>query len=302
MTTTYLVNSYDDFHKYFNHLKEDAMMGDGQRVYVVGLDTEFISKDNYPESFEKSNQWVVDNSCKIAVCIVQIASKSVCLVINLVKMGKQLPKRLIKLLTSESWIKLGVGIDNDMRLISSNYRLGHCSGSIELKSFALIAGHPTPNLELLYNQLIGGHVKKTDSIHDWTNDLTDEQISYAAKDAIMSYQLGTSMINPSIINIQKLVQMTMSNLLDIVIGNDDIKPAKIEKSLNTKVNNISKLNEYAQQMKLPSPEYTLIADNSKHPIKFIATCIFNDKKTDAIGLSKQEAKNIAARLMLEQIN
>jgi hypothetical protein len=277
-------------------------MGDGQKVYVVGLDTEFISRDNYPVSFDKSNQWVTDNSCKVAICIIQIASKSVCLVINLVKMGKPMPKKLIKLLTSESWIKLGVGIDNDMRLISSNYRLGHCSGSMELKSFALITGHPTPNLELLYNQLIGGHVKKTDSVHDWTKELTDEQISYAAKDAIMSYQLGISILNPSLSNIKDLINKNKSDKLDFVIGNDNIKPTKIERSLDTKINYIGKLNEYAQQLKLNSPEYASVADNTKHPIKFTVICTFNDKKTDATGLSKQEAKSIAAKLMLEQIN
>jgi len=279
------------------------MMGDGQKVYVVGLDTEFISKDNYPESFEKSSQWVINNSCRVATCILQVASKSVCLVINLVKMGKPLPKKLIKLLTSESWIKLGVGIDNDMRLISSNYQLGHCSGSIELKTFALIAGHPTPNLELLYNQLIGGHVKKTDSVHDWTKDLTDEQISYAAKDAIMSYQLGISILNPSVSNIKNVIDKHKSDKLEFTIGNDDdFKVAKIQKSEDQKINYVGRLNEYAQQFKLTSPEYSSVADTSKHPIKFIITCMFEGKKTDAMGLSKQEAKNIAAKLMLEQIN
>lgn len=300
MTTTYIVNSNDDFHKYFKYLKEDAVMGNNQKIYVVGLDTEFISKDNYPESFEKSDQWVINNECKVSICLIQVASKSVCLIINLVKMGKYLPKKLIKLLTSESWIKLGIGIDNDLRLISSNYELGHCSGSIELKTFALIAEHPKPNLELLYNQIIGGNVKKTDNMHDWTKDLTNEQISYAAKDAMMSYQLGISILNPSILMIKELTN-NKHDKLNFVIGNNDNQPIKIEKSESIQINYIGRLNEYCQQSKIKSPDYISESDNSKHPIKFIVTCNFLDKKTIGNGLNKQDAKNLAAKLMLEQL-
>ena len=303
VTTTYIINSHDDFHKYFKFLKEDAMMGNEQKIYVVGLDTEFISKDNYPESFAKSLTWLEDNeSCKIAMCTIQIASNSVCLVINLINLGKPLPKKLVTLLTSDSWIKFGIGIENDLRTLSLNYTLGHCSGSIELKSLALMANHPKPNLEQLYNQFIGGHVKKTDSVHDWSKELTDEQISYAARDAIMSYQLGMNMMKPTLETIVKVIHATTSNKLDINVANDDLLPKKIEKSIDPHVNYVGRLNEYAQRIKVDLPKYIVATDNSKHPIRFNATCKLLDKETVATGLNKQEAKMLCSKLMLELIN
>lgn len=302
-TTIYIINSHDDFHKYFKYLKEDAMVGDGQKVYVIGLDTEFICKDNYPESFARSSGWLEDNeSCKMAMCTIQVASNSVCLVINLVNLMKPLPKKLVTMLTSDSWVKFGIGIENDLRILSLNYKLGHCSGSIELKSLALMANHPKPNLEHLYNQFIGGHVKKTDSVHDWSKELTDEQISYAARDAIMSYQLGMRIMKPTLDTIVKVIQVTSSNKLKINIGNDDLLPKKIEKSNDPHINYVGRLNEYAQWTKITLPKYDMMSDKSSHPIKFNVTCHLLDKETSATGLSKQEAKTISAKLMLELLN
>ena len=303
-TTTYIINTFNDFHQYFNHLKDDAMMGDTQKIYVIGLDTEFICQDNYPESFEQSINWLENNTnCKIAMCTLQIASNNVCMVINLTKMGKPLPKKLVTLLTSDSWVKFGIGIENDLRILSLNYGLGHCSGSMELKSLALMANHPNPNLEFMYNQFVGGHVKKTNSIHDWTQDLTDEQISYAARDAIMSYQVGMTVLKPTLDNIQKVVETNISNKLQIKIGNnghkeDAILSTKIEKSNNARINYIGQLNEYLQNIKLPLPVYEFKADGSTTQKVFVVKCTCNGHVTTATGLNKRDGKNESARLML----
>jgi len=321
MNTTYIINTFDDFHKYFKHLKEDAMMGINQKIYVIGLDTEFICKDNYPDSFEQSKSWIVDTtSSKMAMCTIQIASPHVCMVINLTKMGKPLPKKLIALLTSDSWVKFGIGIENDLRILSLNYQLGHCSGSIELKSLAIMVGHPKPNLEFLYNQFVGGHVKKTSSVHDWTKELTDEQISYAARDAIMSYQVGMSMINPTLLHIKKIVETDISNKLQIKIMNGDSNendsnervsnenvskspfPEKIKKSEATTVNYVGRLNEIAQRNKIPLPTYEFVCDESTHPKKFTSICTFGEHILGAGGLSKRDAKSLAAKDMLDVIN
>ena len=134
MVSVYVVNTANEFHLALKRLKTDSRQGN---VNIVGLDSEHICKDNYPESFDKSLNWVLDNtSIKVVTCILQISSKNVCMVINLVNLGPVLPKKLMKLLKNESWIKMGVGIDNDMQILSQNYNLGYCSGCNRYKRFS----------------------------------------------------------------------------------------------------------------------------------------------------------------------
>ncbi len=299
MTTTYLVNSTDDFHKYYPILKEDACRGDSQKVFVVGIDTEFICQDNYPESFLKSSEWVEDNSCKMVVCVLQIASANVCMVINLVKMGKLMPDKLKKIITSDSWVKLGIGVENDLKILSSNYNLGYCGGALELKNIAIMALHPKPNLEFLYNQFVGGHVKKTNSVHDWTTDFTGEQIMYAARDAIMSYQLGTSMLEPTLDVIKSKVEIDTSSKLEIIIDNQEVDTKKPEVS---KINHVGRLQEYAQKLKIPLPEYTCVNSTERNPSEFEVVCKFSTyNDTIGHGHNKKSAKTHSAKLMMEQI-
>jgi hypothetical protein len=303
MTSTYLINSCDDFHEYYNILKDDATMGDQQKIFVVGFDIEFICKDNYPESFDKSETWVIDNSTKIAACTIQISSKNVCFLINLIKMKHPLPKKLITILTSDSWVKIGIGVDNDMQILSSNYQLGHCSGTIELKSLALMSGHPKPNLEFLYNQFVGGHIKKTNSVHDWSNDLTNEQIKYAAQDAIMSYQLGITLFEPLLNNINKIVNGDISSKLSINVMNCDNSNLHIIDKTHIDINYVGKLQEYLQIKKISMPDYNLEnIDDSTHPPIFYISCKVLDYKTVGIDKSKKNAKSNAAEKLLRIIN
>jgi len=305
MTTTYIINTTKDFGKYFKLLKEDAARGDKQRIYVVGLDTEFICRDNYQDSYERSSEWVIDNeSLNFVICTVQIASENVCLVINLTKMGLPLPKKLVKLFTSESWLKMGIGIDGDMRILSSNYQLGHCSGVVELKSFPVLASHPKPNLEFLYNQFVGGHAKKTDSVHDWALELTDEQIRYAARDAIMSYQLGMAIFEPTVRRIDEVVKNETSSKLSInIIGVDDqdsiMESQEVRKSGILTENYVGTLQEYSQQNRITLPVYEVVnIDESVHPKVFTTSCKFDGSETFGSGKSKREAKADSAKEML----
>lgn len=285
MTSTYIVETIDNFNKYYTELKKNAINGYNQKVYTIGLDIEYICQDNYPISFFLSKNWTKDNSNKIAACLLQIASKNICLIINLTRIGKYLPNNLIKLLVSDSWIKLGIGIDNDLKILSQNYELGHCGGAFELKNIALMATHPRPSLENLYNQFVGGYIKKSNSVHDWTLELTDEQLNYSARDAIMSYQLGLNILKPSI---EYINDKAIDDKLNLDIKN------KITR-LDNNINYIGRLQEYAQKNKYDLPIY--IEDKNIESKYFVFNCYFDDKNTIGKALNKKKARTESAKLM-----
>ena len=306
MFETYVINSVDEFHKYFKLLKDCATRGDKQKIFHVGLDTEFICKDNHGESFKNSINWVENNTdtC-ISVCVLQLYSCSensdigICFVINLVKMGKPLPKNLIKILKSKSWIKTGVSVENDLEYLSLNYNLGNCSGGIDLDALAIMSNYNSTSLENLYNLLFTNsniNINKKHQFFDWSQELTDDKIEYASLDALMSFELGKLFFNP------------IKDLLSLEVVNHKIvnsQPVNLIKSFDRNdqhINYIGKIQEYAQRNELTLPNYKITyEDNKKHPKLFTYECFFVGKFTSSTCTSKKKSKNESARKMFKLI-
>jgi len=182
-------------------LQEDALENEFSRTYSIGFDAEFISKANYPRSFNKCKSWVLDTPTNEAVCLIQIASKKYTFLIHLPKIGLPLPSKLKKIFMGDKWLKSGVGVEVDLKKICDNYRLPYFYGAFELKTLAEIGCIRKPNLVNLYSLFVGRqHFKdKSQSVCDWSLPIVEaKKINYAARDAIMSYQLFQSMIKPSL--------------------------------------------------------------------------------------------------------
>lgn len=292
---TLVINSAQQFNDCFNTFKETARVVGPQHVFIVGLDTEFICSSNYPIAYSNSTNWIESQSnTNIAICTIQLATDTMCLVINLVKMGLPMPKNLKDLLTKDSWIKVGVGVDLDLKYLSENYNLGHCGGTIEIKNIARLALYKNPSLDYLFNHFVGGNVKKSASgLCDWTQELTLSQIEYAAKDAIMSIKIFQEIMKPSIDNmIQKKPE---TDILEINIVN-----MQLTQNITTEnINYIGKLNEYAQKNQLSQPIYQ---EETTEKNIFVLICKFNDKFTKAEEASKKKAKTKAAEKMCKLLN
>lgn len=306
---TYIINSTDDFHQYYPLLKNSARIGSTPDVYLVGFDTESFCKDNFPKSFELVQKWLpCGKHYNTVVCTIQLASDTVCLVVNLIKLKGNLPNNLLSIIKNDSWIKVGVGIELDLLHLSNNYQLGHCSGSIEIRNLALLAKYPKPNLEYMFNQLVGGHIKKTvSSVCDWSVEtLTHDQLIYASRDAIMSLQLFKHIIKPSIDNLVRIDdnnRKKVDNMLKINFVNlDDTNQLPILSEQNDTTNYVGKLNEIAQKehIGLPIYQHATIMDpitHQKKHDKFEVVCIFKDKLVKGYGYSKKEAKTDSAKQM-----
>ena len=329
---TYIVNNTDDFHKYYPLLKNTAAIGSTPDIYLVGFDIETFSKDNFPQSFNKAIEWLPNannaNNTNIntIVCLIQLASDKVCLIINLVKLKGVLPKKLINIIKNDSWVKVGVGIELDLANISNNYNLGHCSGGIEVRNLALMAHYTKPNLEFMFSQFVGTYVKKTSSICDWSQELSQEQLLYAAKDAIMSLEVFKYIIKPSIDNLTKIkndndtkikdiltidfqnlntvqntIQNTIKNTIQNTIQNTIHNDIVDQHNVNT-INYVGILNEYAQKHKIKLPLYEDIMINDmklhqQHRESFKCTCKYLDHIIEGVGATKKDAKQNAAKQM-----
>lgn len=307
-----VVQSSEQFHLIYDEFKNSAKLDlldknleSTNEKFLIGLDTEYISKDNNPESFSKCYNWV-HRVKKIAVCKLQIATEKISLVIDLCKFEKQLPDNLVKIITSESWIKTGIGISNDLKYLSYNFDLGQCNGGIDIKQFAEMKGCLSPNLLNIFQNIAGTydhHIKKSKKkdnfTFDWSLDMSMEQIEYASMDAYMSYKIGEYLI----IGIVKYPQFDKFKF-DIMDSNESMKNQKKILSnitlLITQKNYIGLLQEYAQKNKLKLPIYQDEVNND--PDKFKISCNFESLKVYGFGPNKVKAKTLSAEKMLYELD
>ena len=217
--------------KYLKILKESARKKTNPNLFCIGLDLEYISRENFISLGYTNDDltWVVNKEINNIPCILQFSTDNCCVVINLKELGLPLPNNIIDIITSMSWIKFGVGISNDLKYLNESYNLKQCNGAIELYNYAVLSNFENPNLENLYkyffndiqilNDLrtnkIGSYdypVGKRDSTlnpHNWLEPLTKEQFQYVVVDAYMSYKIGMRAIDP-------LIRGLQSNIIEII--------------------------------------------------------------------------------------
>lgn len=306
-----VIQTAEQFNNIYNDFKDSAKINSAtmNEIFLVGLDTEYISKDNNLNSFDSCLNWVL-KADKIAVCKLQLSTKKMSLVIDLCKFNKQLPDNLIKIITKESWIKTGVGISNDLKYLSYNFDLGQCNGGIDIKIFAELKGCMNPNLLDVYknvsNNMYGDYlkkIKKSKKHHqniDWSLDLTMEQIEYAGMDAYMSYIIGEYLITGLMSPQFDKFKCNIADNNDTNRTNDSNKQIIIATSLVSK-NYIGILQEYSQKNKIELPVYQDINCDNKN-YKFKISCKFKDIITFGYGDNKKEAKTSSARKMLQKLN
>lgn len=197
-----VVRSRDQFAQVYPELRESARIHREPDIFHVGLDVEYICRDNDAKSFSRCLEWV-KRAEKIAVCKLQVATATVCVVMDLCRFeagaesGVNLPDTLVDLLRNEAWLKTGVGIGNDLAYLSHNFDLGQCSGGLDVRIVAQLRGCRSPNLVDLYASTSGTRPQVRDHSRgtDWSQDLTMDQVEYAGMDAIMSHRIGRYLVD-----------------------------------------------------------------------------------------------------------
>ena len=198
MSKIYVITKKEEFDRVHDEFKTSALIKTNPNIYHIGLDIEYICKANFPVSFAKCTKWVKKAMDELAVCKLQLSTDKITIIIDLCQFcdNQELPDNLIKILKLESWIKTGVGIYNDIIYLSNNYCLDQCNGYYDLK---IIGQLKDINCSLigLHNRISGDNNKKdySNTICDWSQKLTEEQIKYIVQDSYMSYIVGKCFIS-----------------------------------------------------------------------------------------------------------
>lgn len=294
-----IIENIDQFNKNFNNFYELSLSGDiSNGIHVIGLDCEYISNSSHPESYNNAD-WCINKNEFIIACKLQLATKNICMVIDLCKIGKNLPGNLITLLKSESWIKCGVGISGDMDLLSYQYNLGNCNGVFNASLLCKFCGFSNPNLENLYNIFSKNQdvFKKQDvKNRDWSQDMSLTQIKYACEDAIASHAIGTELL----VNLKNSVSSLQNKNM---IKNENKMESAIEIMVSNE-NYIGKLLEYAQKNKFKQPQFDFDLDSSKN---FYCVCKFESNNKEICFRSdgfpnKKECKQDVCKKILENLD
>lgn len=284
------IDSNELFLEHFNQFKKDSQINnDSHPIFHIGLDCEFISKNNYPNSYEESIKWTQRRTYDISVCILQFANSKACLVIDMTKLGPILCTQLEEILKSGNWIKTGVGIDMDITYLSDNFQLGQCNGCIDLRTFGLASECQGPNLEFINDVYNFDPINKKQisakSVNDWTQPLTVNQLKYASNDAIASYNIGSKLVNSFISSFKNdLKNYQESKTTKTIIVTNDID-----------INYVGKLQEIAQKNKLEFPKYLESLENGA----FTCECHFENISDIGYGQNKKMAKSESARKIYE---
>ncbi|CAJ1411092.1 unnamed protein product [Effrenium voratum] len=128
---------------------------------------------------------------KGTVALLQLATRQGCLLIQLPKLDR-LPPSLQSLLLCEDYVKCGVGIAQDLRLLEQQFAL-RSRGALELQHLAVKYNHTDHGLGLaaLCRSLLNRRLDKRTELRrsDWTGELSVEQIAYAAGDAFVAVEI-----------------------------------------------------------------------------------------------------------------
>ena len=221
-----------------------------QNVTVLGFDTEttVIFKDNSKR-----------------VSIIQLSTNQVCYIFQMNKIldiNGKLPSKLISFIQSPEIIKIGVDLNNDITNLQA-YNLT-LRGSIDIQSIAISLGYPKLSLFYLCKTYLSNELGCQKDVYDlradWDNDLSTDQISYAAKDAylpLILYQKIMKIDSPSSISKIEIdldrekneYKLWLFNILDI--------PYKMNSLINRTANSYSKWTKCYQihERKIKSQQY-----------------------------------------------
>lgn len=352
------ISSNEEFYKYYQKFKElssiksnetksggdkiNSSVENNNNRFVIGLDIEYISKTNYPKSYKS----LVEKICKydknmkdknisfknVIPCLIQLCTKELCLVIKLNSPrflkdnNGSIPVKLKEIIKNASWIKYGIGISNDLRILSNRYGLGQCNGGIEIENILLMSKMVYPNLDNAYEKIINKDIKKSElnkpktklySLIDWSKEkLSEDEIKYAAIDSKKSYELGIEIMKPSInklkeineindkssINDTSFINVINDNEDESMISNFERELKNILREYNSENNktsesckksetctksSISELNEIIIS-KFKGKIYP-IYEAKKHENEWKIECIVNDKSSfnlKSIGCNK----------------
>jgi ribonuclease D len=138
-----------------------------ERHAVLGFDTET------KPSFKKGKVHPTS--------LIQLATSKEAWIIRVSRIGY--PERLLKLLSNEEVLKVGLGLNDDLRRLRSDYHF-EPAGFLDLQQYVEAFHIDEKGLKKLTAIVLGRRISKSQQVSNWDADLlTEAQLRYAATDA-----------------------------------------------------------------------------------------------------------------------
>jgi len=153
-----LIDTLEDFQKEIHLIKQQ---------FVLGFDTEtrpaFKKGTVYPTS------------------LIQISTLDQAWLLRVGRIGY--PAELLKLLTREDILKVGLGLNDDLRRMRADFQF-EPGGFLDLQQYVEAFRIEEKGLKKLSAIVLGHRISKSQQVSNWDADaLTEAQIRYAATDA-----------------------------------------------------------------------------------------------------------------------
>lgn len=153
-----LIDSLEDFNR---------EIGQIERCSLLGFDTET------KPSFKKGK--VNPTS------LIQLATGDRAWIIRVSRFGY--PQKLLRLLSNEKIIKVGAGLNDDLRRLRSDFRF-EPAGFLDLQQYVEAFRIEEKGLKKMSAIVLGKRISKSQQVSNWDAEpLTEAQIRYAATDA-----------------------------------------------------------------------------------------------------------------------
>jgi ribonuclease D len=165
-----VVHTEEDFHREFPAIA---------RHTLLGFDTET------KPSFKKGRIHPTS--------LIQLAVPDRAWIIRVSRIGY--PHRLLKLLSSEEVIKVGLGLNDDLRRLRSDFQF-EPAGFLDLQHYVEAFRIGEKGLKKLSAIVLGRRISKSQQVSNWDADsLTEAQLRYAATDAWICLEIYQKLRN-----------------------------------------------------------------------------------------------------------
>ena len=105
------------------------------------------------------------------------------------------PKRLLEILSSEETIKVGSGLNDDLRRLKSDFQF-EPAGFLDLQQYVTAFRIEEKGLKKLSGIVLGRRISKSQQVSNWDADLlTEKQLRYAATDAWICLEIYKTLRN-----------------------------------------------------------------------------------------------------------
>ena len=105
------------------------------------------------------------------------------------------PNKLLEILSSEDIIKVGLGLNDDLRRLRSDFQF-EPAGFLDLQQYVGAFRIEEKGLKKLSGIVLGRRISKSQQVSNWDADLlTDAQLRYAATDAWICLKIYNTLRN-----------------------------------------------------------------------------------------------------------